>query len=133
MCLCVCMRHKTTGTHQSAAKMGALSSLFAFATLAGATLATASSASTVACDGLAISAPTNGRYMYRTKSGDPFLWMADTNWELFHRLNKTDAELYLADRAAKGFTVVNKPNLRIKSTKRLTREESPSGPGRASV
>lgn len=55
---------------------------------------------------LAISAPPDGRYLYRTATGNPFLWIADTSWELFHRLNKTDADLYLADRAAKGFTVV---------------------------
>ncbi|KAJ3533716.1 hypothetical protein NM208_g7865 [Fusarium decemcellulare] len=55
---------------------------------------------------LAISAPTNGRYLYRTNSHEPFFWIADTNWELFHRLNRTDVDLYLADRAAKGFNVI---------------------------
>lgn len=59
-----------------------------------------------AWDQLAISAPSDGRYLYRTRTDEPFLWMADTNWELFHRLNKTDVDLYLADRAAKGFNVV---------------------------
>lgn len=55
---------------------------------------------------LAITAPLEGRYLHRTASGEPFMWVADTAWELFHRLNKTDADLYLADRAAKGFNVV---------------------------
>ncbi|CAG9984549.1 unnamed protein product [Clonostachys byssicola] len=54
----------------------------------------------------AISAPTEGRYLYKTVSGEPFTWVADTNWELFHRMNHTDVDLYLADRAAKGFTVI---------------------------
>lgn len=55
---------------------------------------------------LAISASPDGRYLYRTKSGEPFFWIADTNWELFHKLNQTDVDLYLADRAAKGFNVI---------------------------
>ncbi|KAF4964235.1 hypothetical protein FSARC_7789 [Fusarium sarcochroum] len=56
--------------------------------------------------GLAISSSPKGRYLYRTNSGEPFFWIADTNWELFHRLNRTDVDLYLADCAAKGFNVV---------------------------
>ena len=55
---------------------------------------------------LAITAPLEGRYLHRTNSGDPFMWVADTNWELFHRLNRTDVDLFLADRAAKGFNVI---------------------------
>lgn len=47
-----------------------------------------------------------GRYLYRTKSGEPFFWQADTAWELFHRLNRTDIDYYLQDRASKGFNVV---------------------------
>ncbi|KAL4962076.1 uncharacterized protein BDV14DRAFT_191880 [Aspergillus stella-maris] len=54
----------------------------------------------------AISAPPDGRYLYRTATGEPFLWKADTNWELFHPPNKTDVDLYLADRAAKDFNVI---------------------------
>lgn len=55
---------------------------------------------------VAISASPNGRYLYRTKTNEPFFWIADTNWELFHKLNRTDVDLYLADRAAKGFNVI---------------------------
>lgn len=55
---------------------------------------------------VAISASSNGRYLYRTKTNEPFFWIADTNWELFHKLNRTDVDLYLADRAAKGFNVI---------------------------
>ena len=54
----------------------------------------------------AITAPLGGRYLHRTKSGDPSMWVADTNWELFHRMNVTDVDLFLADRAAKGFNVI---------------------------
>ncbi|KAK8247276.1 hypothetical protein HDK90DRAFT_501077 [Phyllosticta capitalensis] len=62
--------------------------------------------SAVPWSNLAISAPENGRYLHRTKTGEPFMWVADTNWELFHRLNRTDTDLYLANRAAKGFNVI---------------------------
>lgn len=55
---------------------------------------------------VAISASPNGRYLYSTKTNEPFFWIADTNWELFHKLNRTDVDLYLADRAAKGFNVI---------------------------
>ncbi|KAF4901976.1 hypothetical protein CGCF415_v009484 [Colletotrichum fructicola] len=53
-----------------------------------------------------ISASPDRRYLYQTKTGRPFFWIADTNWELFHKLNKTDVDIYLSDRAAKGFNVI---------------------------
>lgn len=55
---------------------------------------------------LSIFAPEDGRYLYRTSSGKPFFWQADTAWELFHRLNPSDIDFYLRDRASKGFTVI---------------------------
>lgn len=68
--------------------------------------ATSNSPSTVPREDLAISAPSNGRYLYRKHSGEPFFWQADTAWELFHRLNRSDIEFYLQDRASKGFNVI---------------------------
>lgn len=85
--------------------MGALTSLLPIVALISSTLSAAIPSQT-SWSHLAISAPSNGRYLYRTLSAEPFLWVADTNWELFHRLNKTDVDLYLADRAAKGFNVI---------------------------
>lgn len=64
------------------------------------------SSATIPWANLAISAPSNGRYLYRTNSGEPFFWQADTAWEMFHRLNRSDIDFYLQDRASKGFNVV---------------------------
>ncbi|KAF3763706.1 hypothetical protein M406DRAFT_332167 [Cryphonectria parasitica EP155] len=64
------------------------------------------SSSSVPWANLTISAPVNGRYLYRTSNDEPFFWQADTAWELFHRLNRSDADFYLQDRASKGFNVV---------------------------
>lgn len=64
------------------------------------------SSATVPWAELSISALTDGRYLYRTNSGEPFFWQADTAWELFHRLNRSDIDFYLQDRASKGFNVV---------------------------
>lgn len=52
---------------------------------------------------LVISSSPYGRYLYRTKTGGPFFWIADTNWELFHKLNRIDVDLYQADPAANCF------------------------------
>ncbi|KAL1704049.1 hypothetical protein EV121DRAFT_260108 [Schizophyllum commune] len=87
--------------------MRVASSLLALLSLAGGALASDSASqnsSTVPWSHLSISA--EGRYLYRTSSGEPFFWQADTAWELFHRLNRTDIDDYLRDRASKGFNVV---------------------------
>lgn len=68
--------------------------------------AAVNSSNAVAWADLAISAPSNGRYLHRTSSGEPFFWQADTAWELFHRLNRSDIDFYLQDRASKGFNVI---------------------------
>lgn len=93
------------GSRRDIMKRGVL-----FATVAASAAVTANAAvnssSTVPWADLAISAPSNGRYLYRTNSGEPFFWQADTAWELFHRLNRSDIEFYLQDRASKGFNVI---------------------------
>ncbi|KAL1636992.1 hypothetical protein SLS58_009518 [Diplodia intermedia] len=81
--------------------MRATSSLLALLSLGG---AFADNSTAVPWSHLSISA--SGRYLYRTSSGEPFFWQADTAWELFHRLNRSDIEHYLQDRASKGFNVV---------------------------
>lgn len=68
--------------------------------------AAVNSSTPVSWEALAISAPESGRYLYRTTSGEPFFWQADTAWELFHRLNRSDIDFYLKERASKGFNVV---------------------------
>lgn len=70
------------------------------------TSAAANSSSAVSWENLTISAPTNGRYLYRTSNGEPFFWQADTAWNMFHRLNRSDIDFYLQDRASKGFNVI---------------------------
>ncbi|KAF2142288.1 uncharacterized protein K452DRAFT_358127 [Aplosporella prunicola CBS 121167] len=72
----------------------------------GCTFSSAENTTAVPWKDLSISAPKDGRYLYRTSSGAPFFWQADTAWELFHRLNRSDIEYYLADRASKGFNVI---------------------------
>lgn len=82
-------------------------SLFVAATLTLSSLASVAPAPRdYAWTDLAISSRPDGRYLHRTTSGEPFLWVADTNWEMFHRMNYTDVDLYLADRSAKGFNVI---------------------------
>ncbi|KAL0254263.1 hypothetical protein SLS55_009737 [Diplodia seriata] len=81
--------------------MRATSSLLALLSLGG---AFADNTTAVPWSHLSISA--SGRYLYRTSSGEPFFWQADTAWELFHRLNRSDIDHYLQDRASKGFNVV---------------------------
>lgn len=82
--------------------MACLSSFVVSATLAATTLASAIPKA-LPWANLAISASPDDGYLYKTKTKEPFFWIADTNWELFHKLNRTDVDLYLADRA--GFTV----------------------------
>ncbi|KAB2574443.1 hypothetical protein BFW01_g4189 [Lasiodiplodia theobromae] len=79
------------------------SSVLALLSLGGA-CASAQNSTAVPWSHLSISA--SGRYLYRTSSGEPFFWQADTAWELFHRLNRSDIDYYLQDRASKGFNVV---------------------------
>ncbi|KAH8647498.1 hypothetical protein BGZ61DRAFT_501268 [Ilyonectria robusta] len=85
--------------------MVCLSSFVVSATLAATTLAWVIPKA-LPWANLAISASPDDRYLYRTKTKEPFFWIADTNWELFHKLNRTDVDLYLADRATKGFNVI---------------------------
>ncbi|KAK7703342.1 hypothetical protein SLS57_010991 [Botryosphaeria dothidea] len=85
--------------------MRAIASFFAALSLSSHAVA-ASNSSSVSWADLAISAPSNGRYLSRTNSREPFFWQADTAWELFHRLNRSDIDHYLQDRASKGFNVV---------------------------
>lgn len=84
-----------------------LSVAAALASTASVAVSAATNSSTpVSWDALAISAPENGRYLYRTNSGEPFFWQGDTAWELFHRLNRSDIDFYLKERASKGFNIV---------------------------
>lgn len=83
-----------------------LATVMASAALTASAAVIVNSSADVPWADMSISAPTNGRYLYRTNSGEPFFWQADTAWELFHRLNRSDIDFYLQDRASKGFNVV---------------------------
>ncbi|OJD33769.1 uncharacterized protein BKCO1_2700067 [Diplodia corticola] len=84
--------------------MRATTSLLALLSLGGALGSASDNSTSVPWSNLSISA--EGRNLYRTSSGEPFFWQADTAWELFHRLNRSDIDHYLQDRASKGFNVV---------------------------
>ena len=49
---------------------------------------------------------SDGHYLEKISTGEPFLWVGDTAWQLFAKLSREDADYYLSDRANRGFTVI---------------------------
>jgi hypothetical protein len=70
----------------------------------------------------AVEVSGSGRFL-QTADGQPFLWIADTAWSLW-RLDPKEVDEYMANRAAKGFTVIQGPQL-VTSDENYAGESNP--------